>query len=103
MVRTINEEQILNISDSFTATGQSDENQAADGIFNLSISGTFVATIDLERSFDEKTTWVAVSSFSAVTEQTGEASVKNQVNSPVAYRLNCTAYTSGTVNFALTQ
>lgn len=106
MARTINEETALDISGSFTGTGTSDENYAADGDFNLSISltsGTFDATVALERSFDEKATWVTVEEFTAITEKTGTCSVKNPQGNPVAYRLNCSAYVSGTIAFVLNQ
>lgn len=40
------------------------------GWFNLSISGTFVATVSVQRSID-KSTWMDVDSFTAATEQVG--------------------------------
>ena len=103
MVRTINDEKSLNISGTFTAPGTSAENFAQDGDFNVSLSGTFVATIEVQRSFDEKSTWVTVDTFTEKTEKTGSSSVKNQFNVPVAYRLECTDFTSGTVTFVLNQ
>lgn len=103
MARTINEKNSLDISGAFGATGESEENYAQDGEFNLSLSGTFVATVALQRSFDQKATWVDVEEFTAVTEKTGTCSVKNPQGVPVAYRLNCSAYTSGSVVFVLNQ
>lgn len=41
-----------------------------EGYFNLSISGTFVATITVQRSTD-KSTWVDVDTFTAPTETYG--------------------------------
>lgn len=103
MARTINDEQSLNISGTFTATGTSDENFAQDGDFNLSLSGTFLATVELQRSFDEKSTWVTVDIFTTITEKTGSSSTRNRLNVPVAYRLECTTHTSGTVIFVVNQ
>ena len=39
--------------------------------FNLSLSGTWVATVHLQRSFDEEVTWLDVDSFTANTQQIG--------------------------------
>ncbi len=41
--------------------------------FNLSISGTFVATIHLQRSFDNGVTWLDVETFTAPIERVGDA------------------------------
>lgn len=41
------------------------------GFFNLSIGGTFVATITVQRSFDEMATWQDVDTFTAPTEDYG--------------------------------
>jgi hypothetical protein len=77
------------------------------GGFNVIISGTFVATARLEKSVDNGVTWVPL------TVQTGGGVVQlytftapgaDQVQEYVPgllYRLNCTAYTSGTINYYL--
>lgn len=41
------------------------------GFFNLSISGTFVATLTVQRSFDNQVTWQDVDTFTAPTEDYG--------------------------------
>lgn len=41
------------------------------GFFNLSIKGTFVATITVQRSFDDMATWNDVDTFTAQTEDWG--------------------------------
>lgn len=41
------------------------------GHFNLSISGTFVATVTVQRSFDSGSTWLDVDTFTAATETYG--------------------------------
>jgi hypothetical protein len=72
--------------------------------FNVAIWGTFVATVQLEKSYDGGTTWIVVAR-----DTTGATA---SYSSPCAfsvrdieagnlYRLNCTAFTSGTVNYRL--
>jgi hypothetical protein len=41
------------------------------GFFNLSISGTFVGTVTVQRSFDEMATWKDVDIFTKPTEDWG--------------------------------
>lgn len=69
---------------------------------NVTIWGTFVATLQLERSFDGGTTWVPVSRDVAGTPTTFTAPASTQVidtESAVLYRLNMTAFTSGTASY----
>ena len=63
-------------------------------VFSLSLRDFGTATVDLERSLDGSS-WGAVESFSADAERVGEGSQAAQ------YRLNCTAYTSGTIAYTL--
>lgn len=71
--------------------------------FNISVWGTFVGTVVVERSFDGGTTWLpkwpdAVYSISStITFADGEP------EEGVSYRLNCTAYTSGAINYRVSQ
>jgi hypothetical protein len=101
------------VTGTFTATGQSatfspivatrDTNC---GQFNVSASGTFVATVQLERSFDNGTNWFVCSSDSAGTAASFTAPFSVTAEEPEAgtlYRLNCTAYTSGTVTYRISQ
>lgn len=79
----------------FTATGTS-EPIWLNGWFNASISGTFVATIALERKLRGETAWIAIDTFTAPVSKRGfEAEVEAE------YRFNCTAYTSGTARCRL--
>lgn len=97
------------VSGSFTATGQSGGFRVAPGgEFNISLTGTAVASVQLERSFDEGVTWCAlyaggvqlyVWSFSS----TNLSEIAEEPERGVLYRLNCTAYTSGTLNYRLSQ
>ncbi|MER9195275.1 hypothetical protein NKI13_18530 [Mesorhizobium australicum] len=41
--------------------------------FDITVSGTFVATVVLQRSKDGSTNWLDVASFTAPAEQTGSA------------------------------
>lgn len=69
---------------------------------------TFSATVELERSFDGGSTWLldntkvdgTVASFNAGTNVNLRVS-ESEKN--VLYRLNCVAYTSGTINYRLSQ
>jgi hypothetical protein len=74
--------------------------------FNLNIQGTFVATITLERSFDQGLTWntLATDSTGTATAFTAPLSlIAYEPENNVRYRLNCTSYTSGTVTWRLSQ
>lgn len=78
----------------------SDAVQLAAGDFNLSLSGTWVATVYVQRSFDKGTTWMDVDSFTANAEEVGE-----NPEGEVYYRFGVKTggYTSGTVVGRLSQ
>jgi hypothetical protein len=81
------------VSSSFTAVGTSAElNVPAGAALDLSVSGTFVATVLLERS-ETGGYWnqVGASITTAATRQ-----VVNESPSAARYRLRCSAFTSGT-------
>ncbi len=103
MARKIGDAKALNIDQSFTATGTSVERDALGERFNMSISGTFVGTIALQRSFDEGVTFFDVEEFTAPVEKTGDHSVRNATTRPLLYRFNVSAYTSGTIRAILFQ
>lgn len=94
------------VSGTFTATGQSATFVAPAALkekFNVSLSGTFSATVVLQRSFDNGSTWITVSK-PDLTDASFTAGASFSVEEPeagVRYRLNCTAYTSGTVTYRL--
>jgi hypothetical protein len=94
------------ISGSFAAAGQSAV-AVFYGSFNISLWGTFVGTVRLERSFDGGTTWLPLSVDLAGTNlqwtQPYSGYPWAEVEHTVPYRLNCTAYTSGTVNYRMSQ
>ena len=68
------------------------------GLFNVSLYGTWVATLILQRSFDGGANWLNVKTYNANIEDVGEEPEDN-----VQYRLNCTVYTSGTVTYIIGQ
>lgn len=69
-----------------------------EGAFNLSISGTFVATITVQRSFDQGSTWRDVDTFTAPIETYG-----TDPEPVVVYRAGVKTgdFTSGTVNIRI--
>ena len=74
------------------------------GYLNVSVWGTFVGTVQLERSFDGGTTWIVISRdvVGALSPLTAPGSfVTFEPEHQVQYRLNCTAYTSGTISYRL--
>lgn len=95
------------ITGSFTATGQSatitperGESAASVG-YNITLSGTFVGTVIVERSFDGSTfhplTALGASiSFTAACSETFE-----EPEVGVQIRLRCSSYTSGTIDYRL--
>ena len=84
------------VTGTFGATGNS-ASLAFKGGYNVSVWGTFVATIQRQRSFDDGVTWLAVGADITVI---GELS-DDEPEFGVIYRLECTVYTSGTVNYRL--
>lgn len=83
------------VSGTFTGTGTSDE-LPVHGSFTYSLTGAASATVALQRTLDNGTTWGTVESTTGDAEKNGE-----ELTHEVRYRLNCTAYTSGTVTYRL--
>ena len=101
------------ITGAFSATGQSATfkpsiRALAWGSFNVFLTGTGVASVQLERSYDKGSTWCGVYGggvqlyvWSYTGTNLSEQAVETEQG--VIYRLNCTGYTSGTVNYRLSQ
>jgi hypothetical protein len=94
------------ITGTFTSTGNSASFTPVFGRdFNWSLWGTFVATVVLERSFDSGSTWHPLTGggtvISSVTTAVSETQRESEVG--VIYQLRCSAYTSGTVNYRISQ
>lgn len=85
--------------------------QVAGGTDNAAIftgaAITFNATVQLERSFDGGSTWIVCnqgSSGALAQWTTGPISLTfGEPEKNVLYRLNCTAYSSGTINYRISQ
>ena len=74
--------------------------------FNVSVWGTFVGTAVLERSFDAGTTWIPVlrpGGNTAVSYTAPSSEVLYEPEDSVMYRLRCSAWTSGTINYRLSK
>lgn len=94
------------ISGTFAATGQSTAFVPFAGrAANISIWGTFVASLQLKRSFDGGTTLLpltaAGTTLYAWSSPISESFEDDEAG--VQYYLVCTAYTSGTVNYRISQ
>lgn len=87
---------INSVTGTFAATGVSAALPVIGGAFNVSLAGTFVGTVVLQRSFDQGATWKDVVSWTAPVETS-----RTEIEDKVQYRYNCTAYTSGTVTYRL--
>ena len=71
------------------------------GVFNVAITGTFSATVQLERSFDGGVNWAPLSGSTigtTVTFTTPTTFVGNETERGVLYQVNCTVWASGTAN-----
>ncbi len=99
------------VTGAFTATGQSSSIKPHDNVvlglgpdFNVSIWGTFVGTVQLERSFDGAT-WLPLTAagFGLYAWTAPASEIVSRPESGFQYRLNCTAWTSGTINYRVSQ
>lgn len=74
--------------------------------FNFALWGTFSATVQLEKSFDAGITWLVCCKDNNGTAASYTGAINLSGFEPeygVLYRWNCTAYTSGTVNYRISQ
>jgi hypothetical protein len=94
------------VESTFSATGQSASFTPIYGRnFNISITGTFVGTIQLQRYIDATIGWVPITAAGQQmltwTAPASEVWSESQVG--VLYRLSCIAYTSGTAIYSISQ
>ena len=89
----------------FTATGGGQATPVRRGGLNLSLSGTFVATLVLERSFDGGTTWLPCTYIdgTALSWTAPISTGFEEAENGVQFRFNCTSYTSGTISYRISQ
>jgi hypothetical protein len=98
-----------NVTGTFTGTGQSAamlvkgiDDRRANSV-NISLWGTFVATVRVERNLDG-TNWLPLTALgSAINFTVPVSEVFDEGEAGAQYRLNCTAYTSGTINYRMSQ
>lgn len=74
------------------------------GTFNASLDGTFVATLQIERSYDNGVTWNPLTAMGlAITFSVPCEEIFSEPESGVLYRWNCVAYTSGNIEARISQ
>lgn len=84
------------VEESFTATGSTDPLTVNGDDVNVSVdftSGSGVGTVALFRSFDKGSTWKPA----PLSEYTDDGEQVADSSGVVTYKLQCTAYTSGTI------
>ena len=91
---------VVPVTGSFAAIGASATFVPAAGRgFNVSLWGSFSASLQLERSFDSGTTWLQA----AAARTSPDTFVCLEPESGVQYRLNCTVFASGPINYRVSQ
>lgn len=83
------------LTGAFAGTGVSLAFLASLPEYNLSLYGGS-GTVALERSFDSGSTWATVETFAADAER-----IVDNVEVDTLYRFNCTAFTSGPINYRI--
>lgn len=72
--------------------------------FNASLWGTFVGTVRLARSFDNGATFLPLTALGTAISFTGPCTETfEEYEEGVLYRWECTSYTSGTINYRISQ
>lgn len=74
--------------------------------YNVSVWGTFVGTVVLERSFDGGTTWIPMlrtNTATAISYTVPSTEILWEPEDSVLVRLRCSAFTSGTISYRLSQ
>lgn len=96
----------MTVTGQFTAVGESAAfTPPANSIqMNMSLWGTFVATLVLERSFDKGVTWLPITALGTPIEFTGPCTETfEEYEKGVQWRWRCKARTSGTINYRISQ
>jgi hypothetical protein len=90
------------ITGALVATGEDAQEITLYGVFNFAVWGTFVGTIQVEKTYDAGTTWIPVYSpfTGGALALTAPGSVSiGEGERGVSYRAHCTQYVSGTLNY----
>jgi hypothetical protein len=93
------------VAGSFAGTGASSAVAVA-GRFNINLTGFGSATVKVERSFDNGSSWHIASRDAAGTEAAYTANASLVADEPergVLYRLNCTNFSSGPIVYRISQ
>lgn len=93
------------VTGSFTGAGAG-ASRRCEAPFNASVSGTFVGTVVPQRSFDGGVTWnnLTADAYGAALSWTAPGEwVIDAGEQGLLFRLNCTACTSGTINWRLSR
>lgn len=75
-------------------------------LLNIVVSGTFSATVEIQRSLDNSVSWHTLSKDAdgAPASYTAPFAVRiGECETPALYAVNCSAFTSGTINFRISQ
>lgn len=86
------------LTGTFGTTGQSAAFGPYKGKVYASLDGGATATVAVEISFDNGSTWIAIESFDASSDI---VRIVDSIGDDVQYRFNCTAHTSGTVTYRM--
>lgn len=97
------------VSGTFTATGRSDAFKTGPTLPNwqadITVTGPFVGSVQLERSMDGGTTWAPMfimgTQYYIYTAPAAETFGSESIQA--IYSFNCTAYTSGTISYWIIQ
>ena len=96
------------VSGTFTGVASSSSLELL-GDFNVLISGG-IGTVSIERSFDDGSTWYILSKNTAGDPSTYTTAANAAFNGigeerekGILYRLTCSAYTSGTITYRISQ
>ena len=89
------------VQGSFTTTASSARlptraNLETQNQMTFSLSGSFTATIDIQRSYDAGSTWHVVKSYNAPIEENLDTPSDHFI-----YRIDCSAHSGGTAVYAL--
>lgn len=97
---------VRSIGGTITSTGATESVELnGSGNVLLDFSGA-VATISLEKSFDDGSTWHVASKDSVPNPATYTGDINGVVEEHeyhVLYRFNCTSYSSGTINYRISR
>lgn len=92
-------------SSSFEIPGQRGP-AVSEVLLNVVVSGTFSATVEIQRSLDNGSSWHTMSKDADgnAASFTAPFAVRiGECETPALYSLNCTAYTSGSINYRISQ